>query len=416
MLLVDREFATVYMNDASADLLASLREHLASEGPVGGSARAGVVPVGAVGARDAEHSLLDLIDRTDSLREILRDQRRLPHTEDFEVGTKRIELRTSATRDARGRFCGYRIEWQDVTAAHTLRGQGDAIHRCMATIEFGLDGCVRTANPLFLQTMGYRDLREIVGEHHRIFCSKACVAASSYETFWRRLRAGESFSGEFERVDKNGQSVWLNAFYFPILDGAGRPFKIVKVASDISATKRDELATQNAARSMATSVADVGGSASMIAERIAANANAAASVTAETECARREMLELVSASREIGEVLDLIHDLADQSNLLAVNAAVEAARAGSAGLGFSVVAGEVKKLSIGTADATQRIRQRVDAIQARSSSAEAAIARVAESMQATSAAALSASAAVEEQSAVLSEMALTAQLLLERGE
>ncbi|MBR9885967.1 MAG: PAS domain S-box protein, partial [Oceanospirillales bacterium] len=105
-----------------------------------------------------------------------------------------------------------------------------ALHRSSAIIEFSLDGIVLDANDNFLKTMGYSK-GQVVGKHHRIFCSQKEAASEEYERFWRRLRAGEFFSGRFERFDSYGNSVWLEATYNPIHDESGRLYKIAKLAS-----------------------------------------------------------------------------------------------------------------------------------------------------------------------------------------
>ena len=108
-----------------------------------------------------------------------------------------------------------------------------ALDRVQAIIEFELDGTVITANKNFLDIFGYR-LEEVVGKHHRIFCSRGYAESAEYDGFWQRLGRGEYEAGEFRRIGKDGADVWLQASYNPILDIEGRPLKIVKFASDIT--------------------------------------------------------------------------------------------------------------------------------------------------------------------------------------
>ena len=117
-------------------------------------------------------------------------------------------------------------------AEATLR----ALSRAQAMIEFALDGTVLTANDTFLATMGY-SLDEVVGRHHRIFVEPAYAQSPDYAEFWRRLAAGEFVRDEFHRLAKGGRDVWLQAAYAPVLDRAGRPARIVKLASDVTAQK-----------------------------------------------------------------------------------------------------------------------------------------------------------------------------------
>jgi methyl-accepting chemotaxis protein len=116
-------------------------------------------------------------------------------------------------------------------------GQIDAINRSQAVIEFSTDGTITTANNLFLKIMGYT-LAEIQGQHHSLFVDPAERGSVEYRGFWERLGTGTYQSGEFRRFTKTGLPVWLQATYTPILDMAGKPFKVVKFASDITAEKQ----------------------------------------------------------------------------------------------------------------------------------------------------------------------------------
>ncbi len=115
-------------------------------------------------------------------------------------------------------------------------GKMAAISRAQALIEFELDGTILTANENFLKTLGYA-LDEIKGKHHCIFCEEAYVKSADYKAFWQELAAGEFASGDFKRIGKNGEEVWLNASYNPILDAEGKPIKVVKFATDITEAK-----------------------------------------------------------------------------------------------------------------------------------------------------------------------------------
>lgn len=115
-------------------------------------------------------------------------------------------------------------------------GQIAAINRSQAVIHFALDGTILDANDLFLQTMGY-DSDAVKGKHHRMFVPQDDARSAEYEEFWRKLNRGEYLSGEFKRIARNGREVWLHASYNPIFDDSGRPFKVVKYASDVTAEK-----------------------------------------------------------------------------------------------------------------------------------------------------------------------------------
>lgn len=109
-----------------------------------------------------------------------------------------------------------------------------AIDRTQAVIEFDLDGTIRYANENFLGALGYTSA-EVTGQHHRMFVHADEARSEAYARFWTRLASGEAHSGEFRRRHKSGRDVWIQASYTPIRDVAGRPYKVVKYASDITA-------------------------------------------------------------------------------------------------------------------------------------------------------------------------------------
>ena len=125
----------------------------------------------------------------------------------------------------------------DVTEAKLrnaeYEGKLAAIDRVQAVIEFELDGTIITANENFLDIFGY-SLDEVVGQHHEMFCEPVYAESQAYAEFWEWLGRGEFDSGEFKRIGRDGAEVWLQASYNPIFDAEGRPFKVVKFASDIT--------------------------------------------------------------------------------------------------------------------------------------------------------------------------------------
>ena len=119
-----------------------------------------------------------------------------------------------------------------------LRGQIAAINRVQAVIEFELDGTIITANDNFLKTLGY-SLDEIQGQHHSLFVEPAYKASAEYKQFWRDLGDGKSQSAEYKRIGKGGKEVWIQASYNPIFDESGQPVKVVKFATDITASVKE---------------------------------------------------------------------------------------------------------------------------------------------------------------------------------
>ena len=115
-------------------------------------------------------------------------------------------------------------------------GQLAAISKSQAVIEFNLDGTVIRANDMFLAALGYR-LDEVRGKHHSLFVEAAYAASPDYRQFWADLNAGHFRGGEFKRLGKGGREVWIQATYNPILGTDGKPFKVVKYATDVTAAK-----------------------------------------------------------------------------------------------------------------------------------------------------------------------------------
>jgi methyl-accepting chemotaxis protein len=115
-----------------------------------------------------------------------------------------------------------------------LRGQVAAIGKSQAVIEFDLSGNILTANDNFLNAVGYR-LDEVQGKHHSVFVESGYAHSSEYKQFWARLGRGEFDAGQYKRIKKGGQEIWIQASYNPIFDQNHRPYKVVKYASDITA-------------------------------------------------------------------------------------------------------------------------------------------------------------------------------------
>lgn len=155
---------------------------------------------------------------------------------------KEIWINASYTpiKDATGKVYKIVKFAQDVTEvklkAADFEGQINAINNTMASIEFNLDGKIMNANTIFLNTVRYgRD--EVLGQHHSIFVDPLEVKSLAYAKFWENLREGKAQTGEFRRLNKNGNEIWINASYTPIKDPTGKVYKIVKFAQDITELK-----------------------------------------------------------------------------------------------------------------------------------------------------------------------------------
>ncbi|MBI6620591.1 PAS domain-containing methyl-accepting chemotaxis protein [Pseudomonas corrugata] len=242
-----------------------------------------------------------------------------------------------------------------------IRGRLAALDRAMAVIEFDLGGNILTANDNFLHTMNY-SLAEIKGKHHRLFCEASLINSSEYSDFWRRLNAGEFFSGQFKRLGKHGKVVWLEASYNPVYDADGKLSKIVKFASDISErVEKFEEDSRGASRAYHISseterVAEQG------AQVIQQTAKEMRQIAENIGASARLVGQLGARSEEITAIVNTIRGIADQTNLLALNAAIEAARAGDQGRGFAVVADEVRQLAGRTSRSTSEIAEMIGMI------------------------------------------------------
>ncbi len=335
----------------------------------------------------------------------------------------------------------------DITAqkrqAADFEGQIKAIDKSHAVIEFALDGTILTANHNFLAALGYR-LDEVKGKHHSMFLNAAEAASPAYKAFWAALNRGEYQAREFRRLGKDGKEVWIQASYNPILDASGKPFKVVKFATDITALvhERERRAALgvaidhdlgeitravSAASDQATRAADASTTAAANVQAMASGAEelvasvkeigrqtdqaqriSSASVE-QAERTNRLMAELVGAAERIGDVVKLINDIASQTNLLALNATIEAARAGEAGKGFAVVASEVKVLATQTARATDEITAQITQVQSSTTEAAEAIGTITATIATLNEISSAIAAAVEEQDAVTREMSSNMQ-------
>lgn len=326
-----------------------------------------------------------------------------------------------------------------------MSGQVAAIRKAQAVIEFNLDGTILDANDHFLDLMGY-GLEEIKGRHHSTFVDPKYAVSAEYRQFWVDLGNGLRKTGKFKRFNKAKKAVWIEGNYFPILDLNGKPFKVVKYSTDITALHEVEEGLQETVQTLASASEELtavsqqmasnaeetaaqANVASAAAEQVSRSVSTVATGTEEMGASIREIArsandaarvatsavtvadktnrtinKLGESSAEIGNVIKVITSIAQQTNLLALNATIEAARAGEAGKGFAVVANEVKELAKQTAKATEDISRKIETIQGDTRQAVDAIGQISAIILQINDIQNTIASAVEEQTATTAEI------------
>ena len=516
VMLVDNDLKITYLNQASKQLFG---QHLTEFRKVWPT----FDPAAMVG------TCIDVFHRNPAhQRTMLANPANLPFRTDISVGPLKISLNVNAMRNAQGVNQGFMLEWADVTEIRSQASQLAAIDRSQAMIMFSLDGKIEYANENFLRTLGY-SLDEIKGQHHSMFVDPVYRQSTDYRMFWDKLARGEYEAGQYRRIGKGGREVWIQASYNPILDQSGKPFKVVKYATDITsevirnadfAGQIDAIgksqaviefnmdgtiitANDNFLRALGYTLAEISGKQhSMFVEaaerdsaayrefwaalnrgqyqaaeykrigkggkevyiqasynpildlngkpfkvvkyatdvtrqvlirigneRVRAMMESVAAGSEELNASVREISEAMTKSREtaigaVGQVtaadgqaqrlsdaaqamsgiVEMINNITGQINLLALNATIESARAGEAGRGFAVVASEVKSLANQAKQATDKIAQEIENLNGISGDVVTALGSIKQAITNVSEYVTSTAAAVEEQSTVTNEM------------
>ncbi|HTN77307.1 MAG TPA: methyl-accepting chemotaxis protein [Pirellulaceae bacterium] len=229
ILLADTNLIITYVNPASVKTLKTLEKYLPCR------------------ADDVLGQNIDVFHKDPAhQRRVLANDRSLPRRAIIQIGDQQADLLVTPVYDNTGKYLGPMVTWEVVTERlkveernNDYTKQMEAISEAQAVIEFQMDGTIVNANPNFLKTVGY-SLGEVKGQHHSMFATEEFARSQEYKGFWAKLNRGEAADGRFMRVGKGGKVIWLQARYSPIADATGKPYKVVKYASDITEQVRME--------------------------------------------------------------------------------------------------------------------------------------------------------------------------------
>lgn len=219
-MMTDAELKIVYANDAVLSMLRKVEKQLQESLP-------------NFSVDNLIGQSIDVFHKNPSHQRNMLARLTKPHSAEITVGPLSFKLTIIPISDKNGQNKAMVVEWIDQTELLLSNGMLDALDRSQAIIQFRSDGTIVKANDNFLQTTGYR-LDEIVGKHHSIFMHEQDKNSAEYKQFWKEMADGQFNSGQYRRINKQGEEIWLQASYNPIVNTAGKVMGVVKYASDIT--------------------------------------------------------------------------------------------------------------------------------------------------------------------------------------
>ncbi|WP_308638065.1 methyl-accepting chemotaxis protein [Paenibacillus silvisoli] len=227
-----------------------------------------------------------------------------------------------------------------------------AIEMSQALIVFDPQGKIQWANDNFSNVVGY-SIQQLQHMHHSQLCLPSFAGSAEYAQFWEKLRNRIAFHDKVQRITKAGQRIWLDAFYTPVVDGAGQVRAVIKIATDI--TERQTI-LYNSTHEFISVVEQMTASTNEVYE-------SSQTIVSDMDMLNRESDVVKTNLEEIKKVASFVEEVASQSHLLGLNAAIEAARAGEQGRGFAVVANEIRKMADSSKKSAETISNQLSDIQ-----------------------------------------------------
>jgi PAS domain S-box-containing protein len=263
------------------------------------------------------------------------------HNGTIKIGSRLFDLIAKPLQDKSGKRLGTFVEWIDASLRiqnMDFAGQMAAVNKAQAVIQFNMDGTIVDANANFLSALGY-SLDEIKGKHHGMFVEPSYRDGQQYRQFWDNLNRGEFQAAEYKRIGKGGKEVWIQASYNPIFGADGKPYKVVKFATDTTtlAIKRMEgerignLVDQNLEKivravsdvneaastvhTVASSAEELSASVREISQSMSASKASVDTAMAQTNAADQATQQLAKNAESMNGIVTLIQTIAGQINL-----------------------------------------------------------------------------------------------------